>query len=127
MPAVIEAQPIVTQAQCFACEIPTGLIWYAVLAAYLDIANGDPVPATAQEIVSEARCLQNCIPTGYLPYAILAAIVNGGVGGASQIYEYTPPGPPGFNPTDITKTAIAYDPAGIAASYNWNITLAIWV
>ena len=73
--------------------------------------------------------------TGTTPYpadslwdltAKLTLAVTGG-GGSSQIYEYTPPGPPGFNPADITKTAIAYDPAGIAASYNWNITLGIWV
>lgn len=74
MSIAIDPQPLIDEAQCLECNIPQGYIWYAVLAALQDIANGDPVPTEPDEIIDEARCLYSCIPAGYVPYAILAAI-----------------------------------------------------
>ncbi len=84
--AAIDPQPYITAAQCSWCNIPPGMIWYAVLAALIDVGNGDPVPTDPSAIMEEARCLECNIPPGFVPYAILAAISNisgGGGGGAS--------------------------------------------
>jgi len=80
-------------------------------------------------LLESVKCYA-CAPPGFWPLfelALLQLIISGGSISGSQIYEYTPPGPPGFNPADVSKAAIAYDPAGIAASYNWDITGGIWV
>ena len=84
MATAIEAQPYIDAANCTWCTIPPGMIWYAVLAALIDVGNGDSVPTDPQELISEARCLECTIPQGFVPYAILAAISNisGGGGGA---------------------------------------------
>jgi|GEM_PF-2034991 len=85
MATAIDPTQFLEAAKCsFQC-IPPGMIWYAVLAALTDVANGDPVPTDTNEIIDEARCLSQCIPAGFLPYAILAAVSNisgGGTGGS---------------------------------------------
>lgn len=85
MPTSIDAQPYLAAARCTFCNIPAGLIYYSILAALIDVSNGDPVPTDSNELLNEARCLQSCIPAGLLPYAILAAVGDieggGGAGG----------------------------------------------
>lgn len=71
-----------TDARCLFSCVPNGLIWYAVLAAVTDVANGDVVPTDSDAILNEARCLQSCIPAGMVPYALLVQIskITGGTG-----------------------------------------------
>lgn len=89
MATAIDPTQFLEAAKCsFQC-IPPGMIWYAVLAALSDVANGDPVPTDTNEIIDEARCLSQCIPAGFLPYAILAAVsgisTGGGGGGSGSV------------------------------------------
>jgi hypothetical protein len=85
MATAIDPTPFIDAAKCSWCKIPPGMIWYAVLAALIDVGNGDTVSTDPNVIMDEARCLECAIPAGYLPYAILAAISNitGGGGGGT--------------------------------------------
>lgn len=118
MVAAIDPAPYITAARCTFCNIPPGLIWYAILAALIDIANGDPVPTDTDELLNEARCLQSCIPHGLLPYTLLAAIEalsSGGGLGTQQVFEGRDPAPP----DDVTKPAVNY-PIGGGALTQWD-------
>lgn len=86
MPTVTDPQPLIDEAVCDACKIPRGMIWYVVLAALLDVANGDPVSTDPDELMDEARCLQCAMPAGFVPYAILNAVrgISGGGGGGGN-------------------------------------------
>jgi hypothetical protein len=111
-----------------ACEfncIPPGAIWYAILAALIDISNGDDVPTDVNTLMSEAACLENCIPPGLVPYQILTAIMglSGSTGGGTiQVYIGRDPAPP----DDPTKAAVSY-PAGGGSLSQWNVGTAAWV
>jgi hypothetical protein len=82
----IDPQPFIDSGNCLFCKIPPGLVWFAILAALDDIANGRPMPSDPDELIAEARCFETCIPMGFVPYAILVALQNlstgGGLGGA---------------------------------------------
>lgn len=83
--AAIDPQPFLDAAKCSWCKIPPGMVWYAVLAALIDVGNGDTVPTDPDAIMEQARCLECTIPPGFVPYAILAAvsgISSGGTGGS---------------------------------------------
>ena len=120
---VLDVQPV------NACELdcyPPGTVWYAILAALIDISNGDPVPTDTNELIAEATCLINCIPPGLVPYQILTAlrgISSGGTGGSTQVF--TGAAPPAA-PTDPTKAAVFY-PTGGGALLQWDIGGAAWV
>lgn len=96
-----EAQVLISESNCTSCKIPPGLIWYAILAALLDVANGNPVPADPQVLINEASCASCLIPQGLLPYTILEAIKGMSglvVSGGQQIYKGT------GDPNGVTST-----------------------
>lgn len=80
---------MVNEVPCDLCNSPPGLQWYLVLAAMIDIANGDPVPETTQELVTEANCLLCLVPPGLVPYLMVQALRDissgGGVGGTGGV------------------------------------------
>ena len=116
----IAPQPIINDAHAYQA-IPQGMIWYAVLAALVDINNGDPVPTTAQGIIDEAQCLESCIPAGYVPYAILAQLANlTGGGGTGDVQGFSGAyggGEPTETPTSSTAVAFDTDSDPAAISY----------
>jgi len=120
MATAIDPTQFLEAAKCsFQC-IPPGMIWYAVLAALSDVANGDPVPTDTNEIIDEARCLSQCIPPGFLPYAILAAVSNisgGGGGGAAGAIPCTI-GIPVAAPSSSCALAIDSNDGTIYEYYN---------
>lgn len=67
-------QTLIDQAACTDCQIPQGFVWYAVLAALIDVNNGVAVPTDSATLMAQASCLEGCIPAGYLPYVILQAV-----------------------------------------------------
>ena len=112
-----------------ACQfhcIPPGAIWYAILAALIDISNGDDVPTDVNELLDQARCLENCIPPGLVPYQILTALMglSGGTGGGT-IQVYTGAAPPAA-PTDPTKAAVFY-PTGGGSLQQFDLGSGTWV
>ena len=78
--AVIEPQPIIDAAQEWCC-IPQEMIWWAVLAAQIDVNEGGTVP-DANTLMEEASCLKCAIQPGDLPYLLLGQIASGGGGGS---------------------------------------------
>lgn len=110
-----------------ACEfhcIPPGAIWYAVLAALIDISNGDDVPTDVNTLLEQARCLECEIPPGLVPYQILTAlrgISGGGAGGAQEVYTGAVPPAAPDNPAN---PALFY-PTGGGALQQWDG--AAWV
>jgi hypothetical protein len=86
------------------------MIWYAILAAAINISNGMPVPTNPNELMAQAACLR-CIPEGLLPYAILEALRTGGGGGGV---------------TYGTSNPVAA-PAGDSGMYYRTDTFQLWV
>ncbi len=84
-----EVQDLINDIPCDLCNAPPGLAWYLVLAAMVDLANGDPVPETTQELISEANCLLCLVSPGMVPYLMIAALreisSGGGAGGGSGV------------------------------------------
>ena len=79
-----EVQTLIDSVPCDLCNSPPGLQMYLVLAAMIDIANGDPVPETTQGLITEANCLLCMVPPGLVPYLMVQAlrdISSGGGGG----------------------------------------------
>lgn len=83
MATAVEAQPLITEANCLLCKIPPGAVWYVVLAVIDLINSGDTVPTDPDELMSAARCLQCEVPPGLVPYLILQSLIDfsGGGGG----------------------------------------------
>lgn len=79
-----EVQTLINDVPCDLCNAPPGLQWYLVLAALIDLANGDPVPTTTQGLISEADCLLCLVPPGLVPYLMVQALrdISSGGGGA---------------------------------------------
>lgn len=123
MATAAEAQELVSAASCDFCTIPPGLILYAVLAALIDVSNGDAVSTDPQVIINEARCLECVIPQGLVPYAILEAVrdVAANAGGGQQVYQdrATPP-------DDPTLPAISF-PTGGGLVTQWDVASQAWV
>jgi len=81
-----QVQTLIDSVPCDLCNAHPELQWYLVLAAMIDIANGDPVPTTTQGLITEAECLFCLVPPGLLPYLMVQAlrdISSGGGGGAA--------------------------------------------
>ena len=82
-----EANALIADAKCDLSCLPPGLVWYGILAALLNVSNGNPVP-DATTLASEANCLMCVLSPGMVPYAIIQAIRGistgggGGTGGA---------------------------------------------
>lgn len=76
---------ILNDARCLECSLAPGMVWFAILAAIDDLANGRPVPTDAQTLMDEASCFICKLHPAAVPYAILQALVNlstgGGIGG----------------------------------------------
>lgn len=92
-----EVQELINEVPCDLCNSPPGLQWYLVLAALVDVANGDPVPTTTQGLVDEANCLLCLVPPGLVPYLMVQAIRGisaggGGTGGAGIVGTGSPEG-----------------------------------
>lgn len=118
---------LLDDAKCDISQIDRGLIWYAVLAALLDVANGDPVPTDPDTLMAEAACLASQIDAGLVPYAILQAVsgITGGGGGATQVFSGNYGGgvPPVF---PGTSAALAYDLDAPYQIWHWNAGTASW-
>ena len=71
--AAIDPQPV--NACDLECITP-GAVWYAVLAALIDVGNGTVPPTDTNELLAQIACLECKITPGLLPYAILTAIRN---------------------------------------------------
>ena len=67
--AVIDPQAAIDAAQPWCC-VPTGDLWYAVLAALIDVGEGNPVPAT-NELLAQVACLKCAVQSGDLPLLLL--------------------------------------------------------
>jgi hypothetical protein len=83
-----EVQTLIDGVPCDLCNSPPGLQMYLVLAAMIDIANGNPVPDTTQGLISEVNCLLCMVPPGLVPYLMVQAlrdISSGGGGGGGGI------------------------------------------
>lgn len=68
-----QAQALIDKAKCYECKI-AGMAPYALLAAALDKANGQPVPSDPDDLLAEASCLECVIPAGMVPFALIQAI-----------------------------------------------------
>jgi hypothetical protein len=79
-----EIQELIDDVPCDLCYMSPGLAQYAILAAMLDIANGDSVPATTQALISEANCLLCMVPPGLVPYLQIQALRNISSGGSGS-------------------------------------------
>lgn len=71
-----EVQALIDAVPCDLCYMSPGMAQYAALAAMIDIANGEPVPATTQELVAEANCLICMVSPGLVPYLMIQALRN---------------------------------------------------
>lgn len=69
-----EVKTLIDSVPCDLCNSPPGLQMYLVLAALIDVANGDPVPDTTQGLITEADCLLCMVPPGLVPYLMVQAI-----------------------------------------------------
>src|SRR5438477_526896 len=127
MSTLLVPQPYIDDAQCYWCKIPSGYINFAILAALIDVANGDPVPTDPDELIAEARCLESCIPPGMAPYAILAAISGittggGGTGGPGVVGAGSPEGvvtaPAGTSYLDTNSNGFYFKASG-AGNTGW--------
>ena len=80
-----EVQTLIDSVPCDLCNSPPGLQPYLVLAAMIDIANGNPVPETTQGLITEANCLLCMVPPGLVPYLMVQALrdISSGGGGGS--------------------------------------------
>jgi len=90
--AVIDPQAAIDAAQPWCC-VPTGDLWYAVLAALIDVGEGNPVPAT-NELLTQVACLKCAVQSGDLPLLLLGAvsgITGGGSGGSGVTCGSGPP------------------------------------
>lgn len=110
-----EANALIADAKCDLSCLPPGLVWYAILAALIDVGNGNPVP-DATTLAAEANCLICYLSPGMLPYAILQAIRNvssgGGVGGGITSGSGAPVAAPASSPAlyidETTGTIYSY-------------------
>jgi len=84
-----EVQTLIDSVPCDLCNSPPGLQMYLVLAAMIDIANGNPVPETTQGLISEVNCLLCMVPPGLVPYLMVQALRDissgGGAGGGGGV------------------------------------------
>lgn len=112
----IDSQPFIEEARCYYSCVPSGLVWYTILAALVDISEGTPVPTDPNELIDQARCLESCIPPGYVPYAILGAlaIISGSGGGGIS------PGPPPLGAAPEIYQDVFEDPNGNITPNNPN-------
>ena len=91
--AAIDPQPVIDAAQPWCC-VPQGDLWLAVLAALIDVGNGDPVPTDVNELMEQVACLKCAVQPGDVPLLILGAVSNitgGGGGGSATLCGSGPP------------------------------------
>lgn len=119
--AAIEVQPVIDAAQPWCC-VPQGDLLLAVLAALIDVGNGNPVP-DVDELMEQVACLKCAVQGGDVPLLILGAVANitGGGGGAQQVY--TGAAPPAA-PDNPALPALFY-PTGGGTLLQWDG--AAWV
>ncbi len=79
--AAIDPQAAIDAAQPWCC-VPQGDLWFAVLAALIDVGNGDPVPST-NDLLAQVACLKCAVQSGDLPLLILGAVAGITGGGGS--------------------------------------------
>ncbi len=97
--AAIDPQAAIDAAQPWCC-VPQGDLWFAVLAALIDVGNGDPVPST-NDLMAQVACLKCAVQSGDLPLLILGAvssITGGGGGGGGLSGSGSPEGVETANP-----------------------------
>lgn len=120
--AAIDPQAAIDAAQPWCC-VPQGDLWLAVLAALIDVGNGDAVPTDVNELMEQIACLKCAVQPGDVPLLILSAASNitGGAGGAQQVY--TGAAPPAA-PDNPALPAVFY-PTGGGTLLQWDG--AAWV
>lgn len=112
-----EVQTLINDVPCDLCNAPPGLEMYLVLAALIDVANGDPVPTTTQGLITEANCLLCLVPPGLVPYLMVQAIrgiSGGGGGGSGSVLSGA-----GAPVADPGVSAAVYFDETTGAQYNW--------
>jgi hypothetical protein len=120
------ANELLDDAKCYISQIDGGLVKYAVLAALIDIAEGNPVPSDPDTLMEEAKCLASQIPIGLVDYTILQAVsgITGGGGSGTQVSSGTDD-PPVAPPADPTKAALYYvEPHGTI--FSWSVATQLW-
>jgi hypothetical protein len=121
-----EVQTLIDSVPCDLCNMDPGLVPYAILAALIDVSNGDSVPATTQGLITEANCLICLVPPGLVPFLTIQAIrgiTAGGGGGGGDQQVYTGAAPPAA-PDNPALPAVFY-PTGGGALLQWDG--AAWV
>jgi len=97
---------------------------YAILAALIDVGNGEPVPTDVNELMAQISCLKCAVQPGDVPLLILGAVSNitgGGGGGTIQVYTgAAPPAAP-----DNPLLPALYYPTGGGTLFQWDG--AAWV
>jgi len=83
--AVIDPQTLIDDAQEWCC-IPQGDLWWAVLAALIDVSEGGAVP-DVDTLMEEIACLKCAVQPGDLPLLMLGAIsaISGGGGSGGGV------------------------------------------
>ncbi len=92
--AALNPQTLIDAAQPWCC-VPQGDLWLAVLAALIDVGNGDPVPSNANDLLAQVACLKCAVQPGDIPLLILGAVSNitgGGGGGGGTSGNGSPEG-----------------------------------
>ncbi len=115
-----QVQALITQTSCNLCYAPPGLEMYVVLAAMIDLANGDPIPMTTQGLITEAECLLCLAPPGLVPYLMVQALRDissgGGGGGTGGVVCFTGADPVAA-PTNACTLAYRTDNGAL---WKWN-------
>ena len=123
----LDAETLLDDAKCYISQIDQSLIKYAVLAALIDISEGNPVPSDSDTLMEEAKCLASQIPIGLVDFAILQAVsgITGGGGGGTQVFSGNYGGgvPPVF---PGTSAALAYDLSAPYQIWHWNAGTLSW-
>lgn len=122
-----EVQALIDAVPCDLCYMSPGMAQYAALAAMIDIANGDTVPATTQELVAEANCLICMVSPGLVPYLMIQALrnISGGGTGSSCCHSGTGSpegvvtGDPGHTYIDTSNGFFYVKTSGTGTNTGW--------
>ncbi len=123
--AAIVVQPVIDAAQPWCCLAP-GDVWFGVLAALIDVGNGDPMPNLAT-LNEQIACLKCAVQSGDVPLLILgavSAIASGGsgTGGPGIVGTGSPEGvktaPVGTSYFDSATNSFYYKKTG-AGNTGW--------
>ncbi len=117
-----EVQTLIDDVPCDLCNAPSGLAYYMIAAALIDLSQGNAVPDTTQELITEANCLLCLVSPGLLPFVMIQAIrgisSSGGAGGVLSGV--------GAPVADPGTTAALYIDTATGALYMWYGSPGSW-